>query len=272
MRKYGVIGYPLGHTFSPQIHNPAFKALGIEATYEVYQIQPDKFNETVTGLKAGQCSGFNVTVPYKQKVIPFIDEIDPVAQRVNAVNTIKKADGKWYGYNTDLFGFLFPIENYLKNIKSVLIIGAGGAANAVCFALLDSANIKHMTIANRTIENANALKNSLDKTYNTEIETTSLEHESDKKYELVVNTTSVGMGQTQNQNPYNLLNSYTDKTVVYDLIYNPEKTELLKQAELFKLKAINGLDMLIAQAAKSFFIWTGKEFPNHVIDKRIFYK
>ena len=272
MDKYGIIGYPLGHSFSPKIHNPAFKYLNIDAKYEIYPIEPISFETKIGELKAGDYCGFNVTVPFKQKIIPFIDVIDPQAQKVNAVNTIKKVAGKWHGSNTDLYGFLLPIQDDLKSIKNVLVLGAGGAANAVCFALLDSASIEYMTIANRTIENAEILKNRLSHYYKLPLKAIQLDIKVVDKYDLIVNTTSLGMGKTADKNPFDIKGCYHNDTIVYDLIYNPKETRLLKEAKRQKLKALNGLDMLIGQAAKSFFIWTGQQFPSHLIQKDIFYK
>lgn len=272
MDKYGIIGYPLGHTFSPQIHNPAFKALAIDAIYDVYPIHPDDFDKRIAELKAGSVKGLNVTIPYKQRIIPFLDEIDPLAQKVNAVNTIKKQGTRWYGYNTDLYGFLLPLKNDLERIKSVLVIGAGGAANAVCFALLDAAPLEKMTIANRTTSNAEGLQKRLVLYYNLPVKTIPLQNTIIEKYDLIVNTTSVGMGKMSDQNPYDISPCWHKNTIVYDLIYNPKETRLLLNAKSQKLITINGLDMLIGQAMKSFFIWTNRAFPGEVINKDIFYK
>jgi shikimate dehydrogenase len=272
MDKYGIIGYPLGHTFSPQIHNPAFMTLGIEASYDIHAIKPESFDLTIQRLKEGDYKGFNITIPYKQRIIPFIDIIDPLAQKVNAVNTIKKAGNSWYGYNTDLYGFLLPIQNLMQNFKSALVVGAGGAANAVCFALADATVVENITIANRTPENATVLKERLNRFYDLQINIIGLDQEVSEKYDLIVNTTSVGMGKTSDKNSYDISSCYHDKTIVYDLIYNPKETLFLQIARSKKLKVINGLDMLIGQAAKSFFIWTGQEFPMRLIDKKIFYK
>ena len=185
MDKYGIIGFPLGHTFSPQIHNPAFKTLNIDAIYEKLPINPDSFNNDILKLKTGNYNGFNVTVPFKQRIIPFIDQIDPLAQKINAVNTILKKDGTWLGFNTDIYGFGEPITKYLPSIKSALVVGAGGTSRAVCFFLMEN-NLKTLTIINRNIEKAQNLKNVLEDEYKKEITVYPLNHEIDNKFDIII--------------------------------------------------------------------------------------
>lgn len=274
MDKYALIGYPLSHSFSPQIHNLAFKELGIAGNYEILQIEPDSFDLKILQLKSSPYKGFNITVPYKKNIIPFLDAIDPLAEKVNAVNTIKKDNGKWVGFNTDLFGFLKPIKERLATLKSILVIGAGGAANAVCFALMESTPVEFLTILNRTQKNADILKSILvaELNKNMVIKTGNLTDKIAGKFDLIINTTSAGMGNLKTVIPYDFSDNFTKNTVVYDLIYNPKKTLFLKMAHECNLFFLNGLEMLIAQAQKSFEIWTGKEFPDNFLDKDIFYK
>ena len=268
MDKYAILGYPVKHSFSPQIHNPAFKYLGIDAHYEKIEIYPDLFDKKIIELKSGEFKGFNITIPFKQKIIAQLDEIEPLAKKVNAVNTVKIIDGKWIGYNTDVYGFLKPIQNDLSEIKKVLIIGAGGAANAVCFALIENTDIKELIIANRTYSNAVVLRNRLKKYYDLTIEGISLSGIANfsQRYDLIINTSSVGMSKLVNLNPLDVKEFSNASTVVYDLIYNPPETLFLKRARELNIRTINGLPMLIAQAQKSFEIWTGKSFPQNVLN------
>jgi shikimate dehydrogenase len=271
MDKYGIIGYPLAHTFSPKIHNSAFKELAINARYEVYQIEPDSFEEEVAALKKSEIKGFNVTVPYKKRILPFIDIIDPLAKKVQAVNTVQKKGNKWFGYNTDLWGFTLPVTDKIRNFKDILVIGSGGAAYGICFALLEYDHIQSMYILNRSPENAQLLKNSLVNYYNTPVITEDLNYTPEIKFDLIVNTTNVGMGKLKNENPFDFTNNIHPQSFIYDLIYNPEKTKFLQLAAENNLEYINGLEMLIGQARKSFQIWTGREYPGNIIDKNIFY-
>lgn len=272
MDKYGIIGFPLSHSFSPHIHNLAFNNLSINANYEILSIKPNVFESEIKKLKKSDYRGFNITIPYKQKIIPFIDEIDPLAKKVNAVNTILKKDNKWFGYNTDIYGFLKPLEKSITSIKSVLVIGAGGAASAVCFSLLRYRNISLLSILNRSVEKAQRLAYQLKKEYDLNINAGSLEVGSDLIFDLIINTTNVGMGNLIDINPFNISNNSHKKTVVYDLIYNPECTQFLKLAHHNGLKTINGLEMLIGQAMKSFSIWTNREFPPNLLKNENFYK
>ncbi|NOG43984.1 MAG: shikimate dehydrogenase [Calditrichaeota bacterium] len=272
MDKYGIIGFPVKYSFSPKIHNPAFKHLALNAEYKRYEIPPDIFTDEILKLKKANIKGLNVTVPYKQKILSFLDETDPLAAKVGAVNTIKKKGSKWIGYNTDLYGFLLPLRNYFDTIQSVLVIGAGGAANAICFALIDKLKLNILDILNRSKERAELLKEKLESHLNPEIKILSKsQNDNNLKYDLIVNTTNVGMANLKNEIPFNIQNNVHDKTIIYDLIYNPEHTLFLQAAQKLNLTTINGLDMLIGQAKKSFEIWTGQKFPDQVIDRNIFY-
>ncbi len=274
MDKYGLIGFPLKHSFSPLIHNKAFKYLNIDAHYEKYEVSDQKFEHSILQLKESDIKGFNVTVPYKQKIIPYIDELEPLAKKVGAINTIKKSGNRWIGYNTDLYGLLIPLENHLKLISSVLIIGAGGAGNAACFALLNKKEIRKIDIVNRSKENAINLSHSLKKEFTFEGEVYDSKEiiKNRNKYDLIINTTSVGMGDLIKESPINITSVAHKKTIVYDLIYNPKETLLLKTAIKQNLRVINGLKMLIGQAKKSFEIWTGQEYPANIISEDFFYK
>lgn len=272
MDKYGIIGFPLEHTFSPQIHNPAFEKLRIDASYDTILINPEFFDREILKLKASDYKGFNITIPYKQKIIRYIDEVDPLAQKINAVNTIVKKGEKWVGYNTDPYGFIMPIAETVKTLRSVLVIGAGGAAHAVCFSLLQYSNIKLLTIINRSMDKAKALKEKFKQLYNIKVEAGSLHFKSNKHFDLIVNTTNVGMGSLIDKNPFHIAENHHPKSIVYDLIYNPAQTLFLKEAVERDLAVLNGLEMLIGQAMKSFQIWTGEVYPKKILNREIFYR
>jgi len=267
MEKYGIIGFPLGHSISPRIHNQAFQKLNLNAQYTKIEIHPNTFDHEILKLKKMDYKGFNITVPYKQRILKFLDKIDPVAEKINAVNTILNNKGHWTGYNTDIYGFIQPLQGYLAQIKSILVIGAGGAAYAVCFAVLDKIKPKSIAVINRTKSKAISLCNTLTTNQQIKIDCFDfVEFENQKsKYDLIINTTNVGMGTLADKRPVNIVDIYHRNTVVYDLIYNPKNTLFLEQARQLNLDTINGLPMLYGQAKESFKIWTGYEYPDGIL-------
>jgi shikimate dehydrogenase len=267
MEKYGIIGYPLSHSISPQIHNLAFQTLNINAVYEKAEINPSAFDDAITRLKTEGWKGFNVTIPFKEKIIGHLDEVDAVSSKIGAINTVKAENGKWKGYNTDYLGFMRPLISDLERINSALILGAGGASRAVIFGLLEKSNIKNLFIANRTKSRAEKLLKSLDHSKKVNIDIISLSDAGglDIPVDLIVNTTSVGMGNLIDDIPAEIPKKFNN-FIVYDLIYNPKKSKLLQLAQRQGCKTINGLPMLIYQAEESFKIWTGKHFPEIVIN------
>ena len=270
MQNYGIIGYPLSHSFSPIIHNMAFKSLGINAEYSKIEIKEENFERHVLSLKKGNWQGFNITIPYKEKIIPFLDNIDPISKKIGAINTIKvEEDGGWTGFNTDYIGFLKPIQSHLEKIKSCLIIGAGGAARAAAYGLSAKTKIEKMLITNRTIKRGQILVDQIKtftKTNCLFIDLTKLKNEKEK-VDLIINTTSVGMGAQKDKIPVNPIPFSHKNTIVYDLIYNPVQTQFLKAADSAGLNTINGLPMLIWQAEASFNIWTGKHFTSALVNQ-----
>lgn len=262
MKRYAIIGYPVSHSLSPQIHNPAFKQLNIDAHYEKIEIAPKHFEQIIAILKKENIySGFNITVPFKEKIIPFLDRIDPLAEKVGAVNTVQIIDGEWIGHNTDLFGFIEPIKDQIGTYKSALVLGAGGAAKAVLFSLAALGHFNKITIHNRTKGRAEQLAQQLKQHFSEQEVAIYKQDDVNNTYDIIINCTSIGMEKTIEQNPYNGMASHHNKSFFYDLIYKPEQTQFLSQATELKLNNINGLEMLKAQAAKSFFIWTGQNFP-----------
>ncbi|HID38830.1 MAG TPA: shikimate dehydrogenase [Calditrichaeota bacterium] len=266
MKKFAIIGYPLSHSASPYIHNAAFELYGIDAQYGKLEINPDRFDEEIQKIKKENWTGFNITIPHKQRIMSYLDSIDPVAQRIGAVNTIKvEAGGRWVGYNTDYQGFLKPLEPYRRQIRSCLLAGAGGAARAVAFALCDLPNIAHLSLLNRNPQKGLALKNELERHRSIDYQTRELNDKTaDKEYDLLVNATPLGMGELKDQLPFDPIRYAHRKTIVYDLIYNPQETLFLKQAQKDSLKTINGWPMLLGQAEAAFHIWTRRGFTEEL--------
>ena len=267
MKKYGIIGYPLGHSFSPTIHNTAFKHYGMNAEYGKIEIENSVFDSKIRELKEEEWGGFNVTIPYKQQIIQHLDQLEPICAGIGAVNTIKvEKGGTWKGYNTDYIGFIKPIQSYIDKMDTCLLIGAGGAAQAVGFGLLEFSSIKKLIVLNRTKERGENLIHKL-KSFK-DIEYIFIDSDKSNEitdaFDLIVNTTSIGMGALKDQSPISITGISNSETIVYDLIYNPAQTVFLKEAKQAGLSTINGLPMLIGQAEESFKIWTGKNFRNSV--------
>lgn len=268
MKKYAILGYPLKHSFSPTIHNSAFTYLKMDAEYVKYEIDPARFDKSINQIKKENWDGFNITVPFKQEIIPHLDFIDPLAKRIGAVNTIQiNEQGKWSGYNTDYLGFLKPLLDLDINPESCLILGAGGAARAVAFGLAEHFNVDKIVFVNRTAQKAVKLIQDLKKFYDTtfSVETAEKQEQKNESFDLVVNTTSVGMGNLAGRFVLSPAMVTHKHTVVYDLIYNPQLTKFLELAKKENLVTINGMAMLIYQAALSFNIWTDLDFPESVI-------
>ena len=272
MKKYAILGYPLKHSFSPTIHNAAFSDLKWDAEYVKYEIEPASFDEKIEQLKQENWSGFNITIPFKQEIIQHLDFIDPLAERIGAVNTVKISEqGKWRGYNTDYRGFIKPLADLDIHPASCLILGAGGAARAVAFGLAEHFQIRKMVFVNRTMHKADKLIGDLRKFYGIDfgLETAQKEEQKNETFDLVVNTTSVGMGELAGQCVLSPASVAHKQSVVYDLIYNPRITRFLELAEKENLVTINGLPMLIHQAALSFKIWSGLTYPDKVLSELV---
>jgi len=265
---YGIIGYPVKHSLSPLMQTAAFKELSLDAVYVPFEVKPENLKEAVLGLKALSVKGFNITVPHKEKVIEHLDFLSEEAEFLGAVNTVKEEEGKLTGYNTDAEGFARSLEEEGVEVegKRVLMLGAGGAAKAVGYALLKR-GAKFLSVVNRNFQRAKALGELLGKVGNVLIYPLkeSTVEVLLKDTDIIVNTTSVGM---KKEDP--LLFDYSkipDGITVVDIIYNPCKTPLLKAAKEKGCKTINGLGMLVHQGAVAFEIWTGRRAPISVMKR-----
>jgi shikimate dehydrogenase len=256
-----LLGHPLGHSLSPAFQNAAFRAAGIDATYALADILPEEIPATVASLRADDVYGANVTVPYKQAVIPHLDELNDDARALGAVNTIVNRGGKLFGMNTDVPGFAADLRAHGVAVagNTVVVLGAGGAARGVIAALvvMDAGRI---VIANRTLARAEAIAAVYpDRSIATTALTDERLPEAMRAATLLVNATSAGLHGDDTPIPLDLLDSLPKNAAVYDLIYRP--TALLRAATIRGLNAIDGLGMLIYQGAFSWEAWTGQTAP-----------
>lgn len=266
MKQYGVIGYPLKHSLSPLIHNYAIQKLNLDASYQKIEIQPEQFERSIAELKKSEISGFNVTIPFKELIIPFVDDIDVDAAALGAVNTIIVNGGRWQACNTDVAGFIAPLKDLKRTFTRCLVLGAGGAARAVIYALGRYFKPATINIAARDKDKSLKLSEYFKPLIKpTELTFTSIRDVQDRtgKFDLIINTTPLGTYPETDQTPLPGLNGLATGTVVYDLVYNPVKTLLLKEAGAGgeAVITINGMKMLLAQAAEAFKLWTGKNMP-----------
>ncbi|WP_339250678.1 shikimate dehydrogenase [Sporosarcina sp. FSL W8-0480] len=253
---YAVIGDPIAQSMSPDMHETWFRDNGISASYIPIHVKADELEIAVTSLKRLGCNGWNVTVPHKTAIIPYIDKLDETARRMNAVNTVKVLeDGTLYGMNTDGQGFVRSLQEEYElgeTIGDVLVIGAGGAASGISFAL-EEAGIGPITFTNRTFEKA--LQISLGFSSGSALSFKDAEL-AISKFGLIVQTTSVGMNFAQSGIPLNP-SGITEGTIVADIIYNPLETEFLRLSRESGGKILNGVGMFVHQGALSFKLWTG---------------
>lgn len=254
---YGIIGNPVLHTASPKIHNPGFDAIHYNAIYVPFLV--DKVRAFFKLAELIRIHGFSVTVPHKRDVLPYLGKITREVKQIGACNTVTRIQGMWKGTNTDYYGFLAPIEREISEgkIKSALVVGAGGAARAVVWALRNH-HVK-VTIANRTIEKAKLLASETMSNY---IEIDNIP-KLNENVDLVVQTTVIGMAPNEDEDILESL-TFSKPCIVYDLVYKPRYTKLLKRAKEANCRIINGSDMLIAQGKLQFESFSGYHYPHWV--------
>jgi shikimate dehydrogenase len=266
----GIIGDPIGHTMSPAMHNAAFKSLGLNYVYVPFKVKSMELRKAIEGIRGLNLRGVNVTIPHKVAVVQLLDKLDPLAERIGAVNTIVNDEGILTGYNTDATGFLQTLHD--RNIepaeKKVLLLGAGGAARAIGHIL--TREKARVTILNRKqdLSWAEDLAARLSRNYKTEVKALELTAENLKKAvnnaEILVNATSLGMSPEIDSTPVPAELLRADLTV-FDVVYNPLQTRLLREAKAVGAQTIDGLEMLVRQGAVSFEIWTGVKPPVEVM-------
>jgi len=263
-----VIGHPIAHSLSPIMHNEAFRRLKLDNCYIAIDIAPDGLAHFIKSLKFTNILGVNVTIPHKEAVIEYLDELSEEAIILRAVNTIKITKDGLIGYNTDVFGFEKCLEGIDIPKSSALIIGAGGAAKAVVYTLC-KLNVNKLYITNRTEEKAQNLIRFVSNLFNRDVSLIPFDKWNTlEPLDIVVNATPIGMegvGGTIDIPP----SIITERTTVIDLIYNPPETEFLKKAKKIGAKTLNGLKMLVYQGATSFKIWTGIDPPVETMENAI---
>lgn len=264
----GLIGFPLGHSVSPAMHNAAFRHLGLPWRYQAWETPPEALAARVAGLRASALAGANVTVPHKSAVIPFLDEVAADAKGVGAVNTIVNRAGRLLGYNTDGEGFLRALRDdagFAPKGRAILILGAGGAARAVISALA-SLEPAVVTVANRDAGRAHSLARSVAPLGIASLRVVPWEPDSlvaaAERSDLIVNTTTVGMhgGPAAGTSPIPEA-GLREGQLVFDLVYNPLDTPLAVAARARGARALTGLPMLVYQGAAAFTLWTGLPAP-----------
>jgi len=264
-QRLGIIGHPIGHSISPLFQQAALDAIGFDGAYEAWDVAPDGVGEFVAGLRAPGTLGINVTVPHKEAVIPFLDEVDDWASTAGAVNTTANRDGRPPGHNTDGIGFLRALRDgagFDPRGRDVLVLGAGGSARGVVYALA-RAGIAQLFIANRTLERAERLASiAIDSGVAAEAMVLSDAPGATREVSLIVNCTSMGMvhGPDEDSSPLSAAD-IPSTVLVNDLVYNPLETPLLREAARAGAATLGGIQMLVYQGAASFEMWTGHDAP-----------
>lgn len=262
---YGVIGCPVEHTLSPLIHNTFAGIKKLNMRYIPLLVQPQELKNAVSGAQALGICGLNVTVPHKIEVIQYLCGIDREAEAIGAVNTLKLTDNGYVGYNTDIIGVYYAIRNRGYDIKgkNILLLGAGGAASA-CAIMAASKGAAKLYIANRTVEKAAALGEKTQKYYNCPTEALSLDGiYSIPQCDIVLNATVMGFGRFEGISPIADKGFFKKKNVslVFDAVYSPWITQIMKDAHEAGIDAVNGFDMLVYQAVAAEEIWLGDTVP-----------
>lgn len=265
-RLTGLFGYPVKHTLSPAMHNAAFRHLGLNLLYLPFSVTPKDLKTAIKSLTALNFIGINVTVPHKQTVIPYLDNITKEAEIIGAVNTILVRGNKLIGYNTDGIGFVKSLGRYSLKGKTMFLLGAGGAGSAIA---VESAlcGLKRIFIADKLNNRAKNLSKKISM-----CETIIVRADDEMKdvlpeADIIVNATPIGLNAND---PISIPARWIPKKkLVYDLIYNPSETKLLKTAKSKGCKIINGLEMLLCQGAWAFKIWTGKKAGLEVMRRAI---
>lgn len=254
---YGLIGEKLPHSLSPKIHNALFKSLDIEGAYKLFEVEKEELGKAIDSLKILKIKGINVTIPYKQDVMEYLDFISEEAKKIGAVNTIHLNDGKLYGYNTDYFGFGTIIKNNDIEVREsiVMVLGNGGAAKAIITYLLDEGIKKIYLVSRKSKDNSS---------YDDErIECKSYEEITHIKGDILINSTPLGMYPHIDETPTHedIISNFN---VLIDIIYNPKETEFLKIGKALNKKVCGGIEMLVGQAIKAEEIWQGISLDNEV--------
>ncbi|MFC3039127.1 shikimate dehydrogenase [Virgibacillus xinjiangensis] len=269
--KLALIGTPIQHSLSPWIHQQFLEKAGMNGEYQLFEILPEEsFEDRVMELKGMGVDGFNVTVPYKQKIFPFLDEVDKNAVKAGAVNTVVRRNGKWIGYNTDGTGFLRSLKTYYPSVNpsmQILLIGGGGATRGIYYAMA-AAGYENIDIANRTTKKAEEIAELSEGAVHTTVLDLDNAQEQLKKYDVIIQTTSVGM-KPYTDHSIMPLDGLKQGAIVSDIVYQPLKTAFLLQADELGADTHLGHTMLLYQAQHAFEIWTGKNVDVEEMDNKL---
>lgn len=272
----GLLGHPIKHSYSPFIHNITIELKKLDYIYLPFDVPAANLRNAIKGMKALNIKGFNVTIPHKENIIQYMNNVSEEASIIGAVNTVVNDLGKLSGYNTDAHGVLETLNPFKDEItnEQAVIVGAGGAARAVIYTLIRQFKPKKIWLINRTEQRAESLK---------EYFSTKMKYDDFKTKELfppdivdilsdsklIVNATAVGMHPDVDDTITTLSSSFKKDQIVFDVVYNPLKTRLMKMAEAEGAKTIDGLKMLVYQAAKAFELWTGENMPTDEVQKSL---
>ena len=267
-KTFAVIGDPINHSLSPNIHSAAFRELNLDCSYIAYRIPRGELLEGLESLKKIKIDGFNVTIPHKIEMMKYLDKTDESCSLIGAVNTVTNNEGILKGYNTDMDGFLDPFKKKKIRIQDtkILLIGAGGAARAIVAGFAKE-KAQHITIANRTLEKANNLKQFANK-IGLNSDSITIENLGDnlREFDIIVNATSIGL---KNEPSPISFESIGPETIVYDIVYMPMNTDFLKKGKQNGATIIYGYEMLLGQAARAFEIWHSIEAPYNAMKKAL---
>ena len=264
----GILGHPIKHSYSPLMHNIAFELTGQNYIYLPFDVPANSLKDALKGIVALGIRGFNVTIPLKEKILPLLKDVTEEANIVGAVNTVTNEDGILRGFNTDVLGVvesLNPFKDEIAGAK-VSVIGAGGASRSVIYALIRNFKVGHINIINRTEQTAESLKEYFSaKLFFNDFKAFPLIPpdlvETFRDSKLIINTTSMGMYPEIDDSATTIKESFMKGQIVFDIVYNPVKTKLLRLAESQGSTIITGLKMLVEQGAKSYELWCGEKMP-----------
>ncbi len=263
MIQLGLIGYPVEHSLSPALHEAALRASGLQGSYSLYLVRPgdvEALCHLIDRLRTGELTGLNMTIPHKQTIMPFLDVLTPSAEMIGAVNTIYIRDGSVIGDNTDAPGFLTDLDRFMPAPASALVLGAGGAARAVVYGLRNRGC--SVSVAARRLEQAEQLAQQFAGVAAMDLKIQPLE---EGRPDLIVNATPAGMSPSIHECPWPTGLAFPEGAAVYDLIYNPAETQLVRRARTAGLRATTGLGMLIEQARLAFELWTGHNVARELL-------
>ena len=267
-KSFAVIGDPIDHSLSPNIHSAAFRELNLDSSYIGYRIPKGELEGGVEGLKKIKINGFNVTIPHKIEMMKYLDKMDESCSIIGAVNTVVNNEGVLKGYNTDMDGFLEPLKKRNITIQNskVLLIGAGGAARAIVAGIAKE-KAASIDIANRTIEKANNLSEFAIKLgLSASVKKIESIDTATENYDIIINATSIGLKDEPSPISFEGIN---EKTIVYDIVYAPMNTDFIKKAKAKNAIIIYGYEMLLGQAIRAFEIWHEMKAPYNAMKKSL---